>query len=111
MLNYSRPHLVEFVDSEEIVISNLTFLNSPAWSIHPVYCRYAGMFCKDINCSFLFCLMSPWIAILLTYMIFFSFNSDVMVRNVTIQTSLDAPLIDGIVPGKATNVFLHSLVY
>ncbi|AQK40152.1 Polygalacturonase [Zea mays] len=37
-LNYSRPHLVEFVDSEQIVISNITFLNSPAWSIHPVYC-------------------------------------------------------------------------
>jgi hypothetical protein len=51
MLNYSRPHLVEFVDSEEIVISNLTFLNSPAWSMHPVYCRYADTFCKDINCS------------------------------------------------------------
>jgi hypothetical protein len=40
---------------------------------------------------------------------FFSFNSDVMVRNVTIQTSLDAPLIDGIVPGKATNVFFTFL--
>ncbi|XP_047091254.1 probable polygalacturonase [Lolium rigidum] len=37
-LNHSRPHLVEFLYSEEIVISNLTFLNSPAWSIHPVYC-------------------------------------------------------------------------
>lgn len=37
-LNYSRPHLVEFVDSEQIFISNITFLNSPAWSIHPVYC-------------------------------------------------------------------------
>ncbi|KAL5203893.1 hypothetical protein ABZP36_008764 [Zizania latifolia] len=37
-LNHSRPHLVEFLHSEEIVISNLTFLNSPAWSIHPVYC-------------------------------------------------------------------------
>ncbi|GJN34812.1 hypothetical protein PR202_gb23509 [Eleusine coracana subsp. coracana] len=65
MLNYSRPHLVEFVDSEKIVISNITFLNSPAWSIHPVYC------------------------------------SNVVIHNVTIQTSLDAPLIDGIVPGKS----------
>ncbi|VAI04912.1 unnamed protein product [Triticum turgidum subsp. durum] len=37
-LNHSRPHLVEFLYSEEIVISNLTFLNSPAWSIHPMYC-------------------------------------------------------------------------
>ncbi|KAJ0980624.1 hypothetical protein J5N97_008879 [Dioscorea zingiberensis] len=36
-LNYSRPHLVELMSSTDIVISNLTFLNSPAWSIHPVY--------------------------------------------------------------------------
>ena len=56
-LNYSRPHLIEFVDSAEIMISNLTFLNSPAWSIHPVYCRYTNIFCEDIICSVLFCLM------------------------------------------------------
>lgn len=38
-LNYTRPHLIEFINSTEIVISNLTFLNSPFWNIHPVYCR------------------------------------------------------------------------
>ncbi|KAG0471806.1 hypothetical protein HPP92_016352 [Vanilla planifolia] len=38
-LNYSRPHLVELVHSNDITISNLTFLNPPAWAIHPVYCR------------------------------------------------------------------------
>lgn len=37
-LNYSRPHLVEFISSSYIVISNLTFLNAPAWNIRPVYC-------------------------------------------------------------------------
>ncbi|KAG9134042.1 hypothetical protein Leryth_004735 [Lithospermum erythrorhizon] len=37
-LNYSRPHLVEFVSSTEIVVSNLTFVNAPAWSIRPAYC-------------------------------------------------------------------------
>ncbi|RWR94228.1 putative polygalacturonase [Cinnamomum micranthum f. kanehirae] len=37
-LNYSRPHLVELESSTDVVISNLTFLNAPAWSIHPVYC-------------------------------------------------------------------------
>ncbi|XP_058071152.1 uncharacterized protein LOC131220206 [Magnolia sinica] len=37
-LNYSRPHLVELENSTDIVISNLTLLNSPAWNIHPVYC-------------------------------------------------------------------------
>ncbi|GFZ13758.1 pectin lyase-like superfamily protein [Actinidia rufa] len=39
-LNYSRPHLVEFISSNDIVISNITFLNSPAWNIHPVYCSH-----------------------------------------------------------------------
>ncbi|XP_021291411.1 probable polygalacturonase isoform X1 [Herrania umbratica] len=37
-LNYSRPHLVEFVSSEDILVSNITFLNAPAYNIHPVYC-------------------------------------------------------------------------
>ncbi|XP_050216562.1 probable polygalacturonase [Mercurialis annua] len=38
-LNYSRPHLVELIESEHIIVSNLTFLNAPAYNIHPVYCR------------------------------------------------------------------------
>lgn len=70
-LNYSRPHLVEFLYSEDIVISNLTFLNSPAWSIHPVYC------------------------------------SNVKIHNVTIETSVDAPLTDGIVPDSCSKVFIE----
>ncbi|KAJ4954744.1 hypothetical protein NE237_011527 [Protea cynaroides] len=37
-LKYSRPHLVEFIGCKDVVVSNLTFLNSPAWNIHPVYC-------------------------------------------------------------------------
>ncbi|KAK7277784.1 hypothetical protein RJT34_22801 [Clitoria ternatea] len=37
-LNHSRPHIIELVGSDNITISNLTFLNSPAWGIHPVYC-------------------------------------------------------------------------
>ncbi|KAL1223702.1 putative polygalacturonase [Cardamine amara subsp. amara] len=37
-LNYSRPHLIEFVSSKNILISNLTFLNAPSVNIHPVYC-------------------------------------------------------------------------
>ncbi|KAG0530838.1 hypothetical protein BDA96_05G221600 [Sorghum bicolor] len=70
-LNHSRPHLLEFLYSEDIVISNLTFLNSPAWSIHPVYC------------------------------------SNVKVHNVTIETSLDAPLTDGIVPDSCSNLCIE----
>lgn len=37
-LNYTRPHLVELTSSTRVIISNLTFLNSPFWTIHPVYC-------------------------------------------------------------------------
>lgn len=36
-LNFTRPHLVELRSSTDIVIANLTFLNSPFWNIHPVY--------------------------------------------------------------------------
>lgn len=39
-LNYTRPHLVEFINSTGIVISNLTFTNSPFWAIHPIYCSH-----------------------------------------------------------------------
>ena len=38
-LNHSRPNLVEIVESVGVVVSNLTFLNAPAYTIHPVYCR------------------------------------------------------------------------
>ncbi|XP_044498699.1 probable polygalacturonase [Mangifera indica] len=37
-LKYSRPHIVEFISSEHVVVSNLTFLNAPAYNIHPIYC-------------------------------------------------------------------------
>lgn len=37
-LDFTRPHLVELQDSQDIIIANLTFLNSPFWTIHPVYC-------------------------------------------------------------------------
>ncbi|XP_059435909.1 probable polygalacturonase isoform X2 [Corylus avellana] len=39
-LNNTRPHLVELMNSTGVVISNLTFLNSPFWTIHPVYCSH-----------------------------------------------------------------------
>ncbi|XP_039062845.1 probable polygalacturonase [Hibiscus syriacus] len=37
-LNHTRGHLVEIMNSRNILISNLTFMNSPFWTIHPVYC-------------------------------------------------------------------------
>lgn len=39
-LNYTRPHLIELMHSTGVVISSITFLNSPFWNIHPVYCRF-----------------------------------------------------------------------
>ncbi|CAM8988546.1 unnamed protein product [Rhodiola kirilowii] len=39
-LDYSRPHLVEFISCNYTAVSNVTFLNAPAYNIHPVYCGY-----------------------------------------------------------------------
>lgn len=36
-LPFTRPHLIELMHSNNIIISNLTFQNSPFWNIHPVY--------------------------------------------------------------------------
>ncbi|KAG6721552.1 hypothetical protein I3843_03G115900 [Carya illinoinensis] len=37
-LEHTRGHLIELLNSNNVLISNLTFLNSPFWTIHPVYC-------------------------------------------------------------------------
>eukprot|EP00253_Pinus_taeda_P011300 PITA_11300 len=37
MLKNTRGYLVELMYSKDIIISNLTFLNSPSWNLHPVY--------------------------------------------------------------------------
>ncbi|XP_057429211.1 probable polygalacturonase [Lotus japonicus] len=37
-LQFTRPNLVEFVNSRNIIISNVIFKDSPFWNIHPVYC-------------------------------------------------------------------------
>lgn len=38
-LNSTRGYLLEFMFSEYIIISNLTFVNSSSWNLHPVYCN------------------------------------------------------------------------
>jgi len=38
-LKYNRPHLIEFLSSENVIVSNLTFLNAPAYSIYSIYSR------------------------------------------------------------------------
>ncbi|KAK3122514.1 hypothetical protein QOZ80_8AG0614650 [Eleusine coracana subsp. coracana] len=37
-LNHTRGHLIELVNSTNILISNVTLRNSPFWTVHPVYC-------------------------------------------------------------------------
>ncbi|XP_019430173.1 PREDICTED: probable polygalacturonase [Lupinus angustifolius] len=37
-LEHTRGHLLELMNSDNVLISNLTFQNSPFWTIHPVYC-------------------------------------------------------------------------
>ncbi|KAJ3682048.1 hypothetical protein LUZ60_014621 [Juncus effusus] len=36
-LSYTRGYLVELMFSEQILISNVTFVNSSSWNLHPVY--------------------------------------------------------------------------
>ncbi|KAG0503022.1 hypothetical protein HPP92_003094 [Vanilla planifolia] len=38
-LKATRGHLLELMFSKNIVVSNITFLNSPFWNLHPVYCK------------------------------------------------------------------------
>ncbi|KAI0500945.1 hypothetical protein KFK09_019163 [Dendrobium nobile] len=38
-LNSTRGHLLELMYSKNILITNLTFINSPFWNLHPVYCK------------------------------------------------------------------------
>ncbi|CAN1347493.1 Probable polygalacturonase [Linum perenne] len=37
-LEHTRGHLIELMNSHNILISNLTLRNSPFWTVHPVYC-------------------------------------------------------------------------
>ncbi|KAK9161639.1 hypothetical protein Syun_007980 [Stephania yunnanensis] len=48
-LNHSRPYLVELINSIDIIVSNLTFLNSPSWNFHPVYCSNVQVFNVTIH--------------------------------------------------------------
>ncbi|KAK2664262.1 hypothetical protein Ddye_002836 [Dipteronia dyeriana] len=40
-LQFTRPNLIEFLNSKNIIIANVIFRNSPFWNIHPVYCSHA----------------------------------------------------------------------
>ncbi|KAG5529034.1 hypothetical protein RHGRI_029638 [Rhododendron griersonianum] len=51
-LKHTRGHLLELMNSNNILISNLTFRNSPFWTIHPVYCRGITSLISWVSCSF-----------------------------------------------------------
>ncbi len=36
---YPRPYLVCFADCEHVVLENVTLINSPTWTVHPLRCR------------------------------------------------------------------------
>ncbi|MGF1544430.1 MAG: glycoside hydrolase family 28 protein [Parvularculaceae bacterium] len=35
-----RPHFLQIIDAERVLIEGVTFLDSPFWVVHPVYCRH-----------------------------------------------------------------------
>jgi hypothetical protein len=37
-LTYTRGYLLELLYSNNIIISNVTFVDSPSWNLHPTYC-------------------------------------------------------------------------
>ena len=94
-LNYSRPHIVEFISSNDIIISNLTFLNSPAWNIHPVYCRYS------FHVPQLHFRITSVVFDLITSCTSFLWKqcSNVWVQNITAYAPPESPRTSGVVPG------------
>ena len=52
---HPRPYLVCFNHCEHVTLENVTLTNSPAWTVHPLYCRNRQV-CERIiisNCHFL----------------------------------------------------------
>lgn len=98
-LNLSRPHLVELIDSQNIVLSNITFINSPAYALHPVYCSNVHIH----NISIYAPPESPY-----TVGIVPDSSSQVCIKNVSIRTGYDAIALKsgwdkyGIAYGKPT---------
>lgn len=42
-LGYTRGYLVEFMSCSYVVISNVVFVDSPSWNIHPVYSNHVAV--------------------------------------------------------------------
>lgn len=58
-LQFTRPNLIELINSKDILISNIILRNSPFWNVHPVYCRY-GTFGRIFSGSFLLAVHCIW---------------------------------------------------
>ncbi|OVA02596.1 Glycoside hydrolase [Macleaya cordata] len=106
-LNYSRPHLVELISSDDILVSNLTFLNSPGWHIHPVYCSNVRVHNITIHAPY----DSPD-----TYGIVPDSSDNVCIENCTISVGYDAIALKsgwdeyGIAYGRpTTNVHIRAV--
>ncbi|KAL8143654.1 hypothetical protein V2J09_016686, partial [Rumex salicifolius] len=79
-LEHTRGHLVELINSHNVMISSLTFQNSPFWTIHPVYC--------STNLAFVHL-------------------SNVLIKNMTILAPVNAPNTDGVDADSSTNVCIE----
>jgi polygalacturonase len=42
-LKFTRPGLIEFNNSTNILVSHVVLQNSPFWTLHPVYCRFTNL--------------------------------------------------------------------
>lgn len=97
-LKYTRGYMVELMHSNDIVISNLTFLNSPAWNLHPVYSRYGNSYKWKIQQFFMISKLrrrfDQFIFLLVAKMF-----SNILIQHVTILAPLTSPNTDGIDPG------------
>lgn len=103
-LQYTRPNLVELKSSRDIIISNLTFKNSPFWNIHPVYCRYK-LFMMYEKCLFYSYLIHS-LLICILFPSFLPLFSNVVFNYLTIVAPADSPNTDGIDPGEPANAGL-----
>lgn len=90
-LSFTRGYLIEIMYSNQVLISNITLVDSPSWNLHPVYSRsliilFPGFrFSKQTERSTQTCI--------------FLLRSDVIVSAVTILAPVNSPNTDGINPG------------
>ena len=38
--HWLRPHFIQFIDCERVLVEGVTLNDSPFWCVHPVYCRH-----------------------------------------------------------------------